>query len=120
MLRRILQNLIANALRYTSHGGVLVGARRRGDRVTVQVCDTGPGIPEAKREAIFQEFQRAHSDMPGQTGFGLGSGHRPPLRPGARPSGAGWPPISGAARAFSVLLPLSAERRHRRSWRRRR
>jgi signal transduction histidine kinase len=72
MLRRILQNLLANALRYTAHGGVLVGARRSGDRVLVQVCDTGPGIPEAKREAIFQEFKRAHSDIPGETGFGLG------------------------------------------------
>lgn len=72
MLRRILQNLLANALRYTAHGGVLVGARRRGDRVMVQVSDTGPGIPEAKREAIFQEFKRAHSDIPGETGFGLG------------------------------------------------
>jgi signal transduction histidine kinase len=72
MLRRILQNLLANALRYTAHGGVLVGARKRGDRVLVQVCDTGPGIPEAKREAIFQEFKRAHSDIPGETGFGLG------------------------------------------------
>ncbi len=72
MLRRILQNLLANALRYTAHGGVLIGARKRGDRVLVQVCDTGPGIPEAKREAIFQEFKRAHSDIPGETGFGLG------------------------------------------------
>jgi len=72
MLRRILQNLLANALRYTAHGGVLVGARRRGDRVMVQVSDTGPGIPETKREAIFQEFKRAHSDIPGETGFGLG------------------------------------------------
>ena len=72
MLRRILQNLLANALRYTAHGGVLVGARPRGDRVMVQVSDTGPGIPEAKREAIFQEFKRATSDIPGETGFGLG------------------------------------------------
>src|SRR6516162_5446004 len=72
MLRRILQNLLANALRYTSRGGVRVGVRRRGDQVLVQVCDTGPGIPEDRREAIFQEFQREHNDTPGETGFGLG------------------------------------------------
>ncbi len=54
MLRRILQNLLTNALRYTSHGGVLVGVRRRGDNLLVQVCDTGPGVPDDRREAIFQ------------------------------------------------------------------
>jgi signal transduction histidine kinase len=108
MLRRILQNLIANALRYTSHGGVLVGARRRGDHVLVQVCDTGPGIPEDRREAVFQEFQREHSDTPGQTGFGLG------LAIVRRFAQALNHQVSlasniGRGSTFSVLLPLSAE-----------
>ena len=106
MLRRILQNLLANALRYTSHGGVLVGVRRRGENVLVQVCDTGPGIPEDRREAIFQEFQRAHSDIPGQTGFGLGLAI---VRRFAQVLGH---PVSLASRVgrgstFSVLIPLS-------------
>lgn len=108
MLRRILQNLLANALRYTAHGGVLVGVRRRGDNVLVQVCDTGPGIPEDRREAIFQEFQRAHSDIPGQTGFGLGLAI---VRRFAQVLGH---PVSLASRVgrgstFSVLIPLSRE-----------
>ena len=108
MLRRILQNLIANALRYTSHGGVLVGARRRGDHVLVQVCDTGPGIPEDRREAVFREFQREHSDTPGQTGFGLG------LAIVRRFAQALNHQVSlasniGRGSTFSVLLPLSVE-----------
>ena len=106
MLRRILQNLLANALRYTSHGGVLVGVRRRGENALVQVCDTGPGIPEDGREAIFQEFQRAHSDIPGQTGFGLGLAI---VRRFAQVLGH---PVSlssrvGRGSTFSVLIPLS-------------
>jgi signal transduction histidine kinase len=108
MLRRILQNLLANALRYTAHGGVLVGLRRRGDNVLVQVCDTGPGIPDEGQEAIFQEFQRAHSDIPGQTGFGLGLAI---VRRFAQVLGH---PVSLASRVgrgstFSVLIPLSSE-----------
>jgi signal transduction histidine kinase len=72
MLRRILQNLLANALRYTRSGGVLMGCRLRGDRVCIQVCDTGPGIPKAQQEAIFLEFQRGESSLGDEAGFGLG------------------------------------------------
>ncbi len=70
LLKRILQNLINNALRYTRRGGVLVGARARGETVRVEVCDTGPGIASARREAIFEEFQREGGA--GDGGFGLG------------------------------------------------
>jgi signal transduction histidine kinase len=72
MLRRILQNLLANALRYTRAGGVVMGCRRRGDRVCIQVSDTGPGIPTAQQEAIFREFQRGEAGANDQAGFGLG------------------------------------------------
>jgi signal transduction histidine kinase/CheY-like chemotaxis protein len=72
MLRRMLQNLLANALRYTRSGGVLMGCRPRGDRVSIEVCDTGPGIPKAQQEAIFIEFQRGESSLGDQAGFGLG------------------------------------------------
>jgi len=107
MLRRILQNLLANALRYTSRGGVLVGARQRGDHILVQVCDTGPGIPEDRREAIFQEFQQEENDPTGKTGFGLG------LAIVRRFAQALNHPIQldsniGRGSTFSVLLPLSA------------
>jgi len=72
LLRRVLQNLIENALRYTRRGGVLVGGRARGGHWTVEVWDTGPGIPEARRDAIFQEFQRGEAGEHGGQGFGLG------------------------------------------------
>jgi signal transduction histidine kinase/CheY-like chemotaxis protein len=72
MLRRILQNLLANALRYTRSGGVVMGCRLRGDRVRIDVCDTGPGIPKAQQEAIFVEFQRGETGIGDQAGFGLG------------------------------------------------
>ncbi len=71
-LRRILQNLIANAIRYTVSGKVLVGARRQGNDLRVEVWDTGPGIPEDKRETIFKEFQRLESAGHAGEGVGLG------------------------------------------------
>lgn len=72
MMRRILQNLLSNALRYTQKGGVLMGCRPRGDQLCIQVHDTGPGIPEAQQQAIFVEFQRGESSDGDQAGFGLG------------------------------------------------
>ena len=72
LLKRVLQNLINNALRYTRRGGVLLGARKRGDVVRIEVCDTGPGIAPDRREAIFEEFQREGAVNPGDGGFGLG------------------------------------------------
>ncbi|MEE8252397.1 MAG: HAMP domain-containing sensor histidine kinase, partial [Hyphomicrobium sp.] len=73
MLRRILQNLLANAVQYTERGAVMLAARRRGPNVRIEVWDTGPGIPQAERQLIFEEFQRgpaAHRLDIG--GFGLG------------------------------------------------
>ncbi len=73
MLRRMLQNLLANAARYTEHGGLLIAARRHGANVSIEVWDTGPGIAAAERERIFEEFQRgAAYERAGATGFGLG------------------------------------------------
>jgi two-component system, sensor histidine kinase len=72
MLRRILQNLLANALRYTQRGRVLMGCRMRGDNLCIEVHDTGPGIPEAQRESIFMEFQRGETSMGDNAGVGLG------------------------------------------------
>ncbi|HMN38539.1 MAG TPA: hybrid sensor histidine kinase/response regulator [Hyphomicrobium sp.] len=73
MLRRILQNLLANAINYTHKGGLLLAARTRGDRVRIEVWDTGPGISPQERERIFDEFQRGvASERSGGTGFGLG------------------------------------------------
>ena len=70
LLRRVLQNFLANAVRYTARGRILLGVRRRDGRLCIEVHDTGPGIPDAQREAIFEEFRRGDG-APGQ-GLGLG------------------------------------------------
>jgi signal transduction histidine kinase len=73
MLRRILQNLLTNAVQYTDHGGIKLAARRRGKDVRIEVWDTGPGIPETDQDTIFEEFQRGPSpDRLSIGGFGLG------------------------------------------------
>ncbi len=70
MLRRILQNFIANAVRYTPQGRVLLGVRRVGREVRIEVHDSGVGIAPDSLERIFEEFSRGE-DVPGQ-GLGLG------------------------------------------------
>jgi signal transduction histidine kinase len=73
LLERILGNLLANALRYTRTGGVLVGCRRRAGGLRVEVWDTGIGIPADKHEAIFAEFvQLAPEGTLRGEGLGLG------------------------------------------------
>ena len=107
MLRRILQNLLANALRYTSRGTVLMGCRVRDDRLRIEVHDTGPGIQEAQREAIFREFERGETSAGDNSGIGLGLaivrrfatalGHEIELK--SRP---------GKGSIFSVTVPRTA------------
>lgn len=73
MLRRILQNLLANAVRYTETGRVFLAARRLGREVRIEVWDTGPGILAGEVDQIFEEFQRgAASEAADMSGFGLG------------------------------------------------
>ncbi len=71
-LRRILQNLVINAIRYTRRGRVLVGARRAGAETRIEVHDTGPGIAPDDRAAIFQEFRQLGPSASGAKGLGLG------------------------------------------------
>ena len=73
LLRRVVQNFLANALRYTPSGRILLAARRRGDGIALQVWDTGPGIPEHHMRQIYDEFHRYEQpfDWDGR-GFGLG------------------------------------------------
>ncbi|MBY4675939.1 hybrid sensor histidine kinase/response regulator [Marinobacterium arenosum] len=73
MLRRILQNFLSNAIRYTQHGGVLLGCRRRGDQLRIEVWDTGVGIPHSKLREVFEEFKRIDNPKHSQVqGLGLG------------------------------------------------
>jgi Na+/proline symporter/signal transduction histidine kinase/ActR/RegA family two-component response regulator len=72
LLRRLLQNLVSNAVKYTSSGGVLIGVRRRGGTVRVEVHDSGLGIPEEKQKLVFREFQRLDQGARAARGLGLG------------------------------------------------
>ena len=73
LLEQLLRNLVSNALRYTVRGGVLVGCRRAGGELRIQVWDTGIGIPASEIEAIFDEFyQVSNPARRRQAGLGLG------------------------------------------------
>ncbi|WP_095107395.1 PAS domain-containing hybrid sensor histidine kinase/response regulator [Pseudomonas sp. Irchel 3E20] len=106
LLRRILQNFLTNAFRYAK-GPVLLGVRRRGNELSLQVWDRGPGIPEDKRQVIFEEFKRLDSHQTrAEKGLGLGLaiadglcrvlGHSLQVR--------SWP---GKGSLFSVSVPLA-------------
>ena len=73
LLERIMLNLVSNAVRYTTSGGVVVGCRRRGKALRIEVTDSGPGIPDDQRRNIFSEFYRlADSARANPAGLGLG------------------------------------------------
>lgn len=72
LLRRLVQNLVSNALKYTPEGRVLVGVRHRRGRASIEVLDTGLGIREKEQAVIFQEFQRLDQGAKIARGLGLG------------------------------------------------
>jgi signal transduction histidine kinase/CheY-like chemotaxis protein len=73
LLERVLLNLVSNAVRYTSRGGILIGCRRRGTVLRIEVWDSGAGIPDDQQQNIFGEFYRlAKAEEQGAAGLGLG------------------------------------------------
>ena len=72
LLRRLLQNFVSNGIKYTPKGRVVVGARRKGPRVRLEVWDTGLGIPEESRADVFREFARLEPAQRSAPGLGLG------------------------------------------------
>ena len=72
LMRRLLQNLVSNAIKYTPKGRVLVGCRRQRRRLSIEVWDTGLGIPDNKRKAVFREFERLDAGARSAKGLGLG------------------------------------------------
>jgi signal transduction histidine kinase/ActR/RegA family two-component response regulator len=73
LLARIVNNLVQNALRYTHHGGILLGCRKRGNSLRIEVRDTGIGIPADQHDKIFGEFYRlGEPDRDRRAGLGLG------------------------------------------------
>ncbi len=108
LLKRILQNFLSNARRYTREGGVLLGCRRRGDQLALQVIDTGVGIAVEDQARVFEEFQRlSGTDKMAKRGLGLGLaivtriadllGHDINMRS-----------VPGKGSIFEVVVPLSA------------
>lgn len=73
-LRRIIQNILSNAIKYTQSGKVLMGCRRRGEQVWIEIWDTGPGLSEMDQQQIFVDFFRVQATARGQQGVGLGLG----------------------------------------------
>ncbi|HEX2494281.1 MAG TPA: hybrid sensor histidine kinase/response regulator, partial [Steroidobacter sp.] len=73
LLFRILSNLVANAIRYTERGGVIVACRRRGRVASIEVWDSGIGIPREQHRRIFEEFYQLNNPSRDRTrGLGLG------------------------------------------------
>jgi len=72
LLRRIIRNFLSNAIKYTDRGSVLLGVRRRGHLLSIEVHDTGPGIAPEHTEMIFEEFRRAAPASSRARGLGLG------------------------------------------------
>jgi signal transduction histidine kinase len=110
-MRIILQNLVSNAIKYTEHGGVTIGCRRRGDLLRICVCDTGIGIAEDCQEDIFEAFFQLDNparDRKQGAGFGLAIVQRVadllkhPLHVRSEP---------GKGSCFAVDLPISGKRK---------
>jgi signal transduction histidine kinase/ActR/RegA family two-component response regulator len=73
LLERIMRNLVANAIRYTDRGRIILGARRRDAAVRIEVWDSGRGIPKDKYREIFQEFRQLENPQRDRRkGLGLG------------------------------------------------
>lgn len=72
LLRRILQNFLSNAVRYTPQGRIVLGCRRQGDWLRIEVHDSGRGIPEARQQEVFEEFRRLDDRNDEDRGTGLG------------------------------------------------
>lgn len=114
LLRRLLSNLVSNAVAYTETGRILVGCRRRGGELVVQVRDTGIGFSPHEHERIFDAYYRVDATAPGVSGQGLGLG----LTIVAQLSKLLDHPISvqsspGRGSVFGVGLPMTENLRKR-------
>ncbi|MBP2295372.1 sensor histidine kinase [Azospirillum rugosum] len=112
LLERMVRNLLVNALRYTNTGHILLGCRHRGDRLLIEVWDTGPGIPPDQQQRIFEDFYRCGTDQRDSArGLGLGLsivrrtaqilGHQVEVRSRV-----------GKGTVFSIAVPLIGDRLH--------
>ncbi|MFN0262451.1 NahK/ErcS family hybrid sensor histidine kinase/response regulator [Tepidamorphus sp. 3E244] len=105
-VRRLLQNLISNAVKYTQTGRVLVGCRRKGDEIIIHVHDTGAGIPVRQRSAIFSEFKRLDGAEKMARGLGLGLSIVERMARALKTSVELWS-VPGQGSTFSIKLPMA-------------
>jgi Na+/proline symporter/signal transduction histidine kinase/CheY-like chemotaxis protein len=106
LLRRVLQNFLSNAIRYTRSGRVLLGCRRRDRMLNIEVWDSGRGIPEEKRREIFEEFRRIDDPADDQErglGLGLAIAERIAGMLNHSLSLRSWP---GRGSVFAICVPL--------------
>ena len=107
LLRRLIQNLVSNAVKYTRQGRILIGVRRRGSLCEIQIFDTGIGISDEKLPTVFREFTRLDEGKREAEGLGLGLSIvdriARVLRLEIRIDSE-----SGRGTRFSVLMPVSA------------
>lgn len=106
LLRRILQNLISNAIRYTAQGSVTIRSEPEGDAMRISVIDTGSGIAEDKQALAFEEFRRLDARQPGK-GLGLAIVRRASDMLGHHVAVRSAP---GQGSTFSVTVPLGTAR----------
>jgi two-component system, chemotaxis family, CheB/CheR fusion protein len=110
LLEQMIRNLISNALKYTQHGKVLVGCRRRQGKLRIEIWDTGIGIPASELQAIFEEYHQLHNAARQRSrGLGLGLaivkslgellGHPVSVRS-----------LQGRGSVFSIEVPLTQRR----------
>lgn len=104
MLLRILQNLVCNAVRYTSSGRVLLGARRKQEHLQFEIWDTGIGIPKDSYDTIFNEFTRLNAINEEGSGLGLATVQRLCHLLGHPLS---FESVVGQGSVFRVLVPLA-------------
>jgi len=108
LLTRILRNFLSNACRYTDEGRILLGARRRGEHLRLEVWDSGRGIAQDRLQAIFLEFNQLDvgraADRKG-VGLGLAIVERIARILGYRIEVRSWP---GRGSVFSIEVPLGA------------
>lgn len=123
LLARILRNLLSNALKYTDRGGILVGCRRRGDMLRLEIWDTGCGIPADQQSQVFWEFfQGTGARRSGGLGLGLAIverlarllGHRVEVR--SRPGRGSVFAIEMAVVAPATPAVVATPARHRDGW----
>ena len=109
LLERILGNFMSNAIRYTQSGSVMIGCRRRGNIVSIEVWDTGCGISDNQMSSIFEDFYQIENkerDRSKGLGLGLALAKRLSISLNHKIESKSW---LGSGSSFSVLVEIGKE-----------